>query len=117
MISIQHNQVERAGELVIEKVCQRHDCTPEELLGPTKPDRIVAARQMAFWLLRLQGYHYPQIGEFFSRNHVAVIHGCIVVNHYFDVEPRWRARWPEYAEFRVASNKYTPVYYERDAWV
>ena len=42
-----YNQIDKAGALVLEKVSQRHDCTPEEMVGPTKPDRIAVPRHMA----------------------------------------------------------------------
>ena len=113
-----HNQIDKAGALVLEKVSQRHDCTPEEMVGPTKPDRIAVPRHMAFWLLRVQGYKFTQIAELFNRTHAAVLHGCLAVNNLFDIDPNWRKQWPEYTEFRVASKEYTPNFVEdNEAWL
>ena len=67
-----YNQIDKAGALVLKKVSQRHDCTPEEMVGPTKPDRIAVPRHMAYWLLRVQGYKFTQIAELFNRTHAAV---------------------------------------------
>lgn len=108
MPALLKQDITETAERVIRKVCQRHDCTPEDITGPRKPDHIVAARQMAYWILRLRGWKYPEIGEFFNRNHAAVMHGCLTVNNRFDIEDSWGVIWAEYKEFRVASNRYAP---------
>jgi len=111
--------IQETAGVVLKLVSERHRCTPEELVGPTKPDRIAIARHMAFWLLRLQGYRLGQIAELFNRKqHGTVLHGCLAVNNYFDIDPMWRKRWPEYTEFRVASKDYTPNFVEdNEAWL
>ena len=91
-------------------VAQRFDCTQAEVVGDNRGvENISKARQMAMWLLRLKGWAYTSIGEYFRRNHAAVMHGCNAVNNRFDVEQKYNTAWPEYSEFRVATKNYEPM--------
>lgn len=104
----QQMNVATAAHQVVRKVSQRTGVSPTKICGPTRPAGVVMARQMCYWLLRLQGWGYTEIGQFFNRDHGAVMHGCLAVNIRFDLEPRFKMFWPEYEEFRVAGPKYEP---------
>ena len=104
------------GLKVTNLVSQRFDCTQSEVVGSRRgEEHISKARHMAMWLLRLRGWGYAAIGEFFNRNHAAVIHGCNAVNNRLDVEPKYNCVWPEYSEFRVATKNYEPMVKDK-AW-
>ena len=105
-----------AALTVTNLVAQRFDCTQAEVVSLKRGvENISKARHMAMWLLRLRGWGYTTIGEYFRRNHAAVMHGCNAVNNRFDVEPRYKQMWPEYADFRVALKNYEPVVGE-ESW-
>jgi len=92
--------IQETAGVVLKLVSERHRCTPEELVGPTKPDRIAIARHMAFWLMRLRRFSYQDIGAIFNRTHATVLNGCRRVDGYFDIDSSWQQRWPEYAKYR-----------------
>lgn len=103
----QEMPIAAAAHKVVRKVSERTDVSPTRICGSTRPAGVVMARQMCYWLLRLAGWSYNDIGGFFNRHHAAVIHGCQKVNHRFDLEPQFSMFWPEYADFRVAGTRYT----------
>jgi len=96
------------AERVVRIVSKRTEVSPTRITGPTKPQAVVMARQMCYWLLRLRGWEYVAIGKFFKRHHGSVMHGCLCVNIRFDMEPRFKMFWPEFADWRVAGTKYQP---------
>ena len=96
------------AEKVVRYVSKRTEVPPSDITGPTRLQAIVMARQMCYWLLRLQGWEYSAIGRFFNRDHGAVMHGCLCVNIRFDTDRCSRMFWPEVANWRVAGAKYQP---------
>lgn len=94
---------------VVRKVSDRTGVTPTRICGPTRPAEVALARQMCYWMLRMQGWDYAAIGRFFNRDHGAVMYGCQCVNIRFDLEPQFRVFWKEYSELRVAGPQYSPA--------
>lgn len=59
-----------------EFVCRKRGVTMQELIGRRRKKFIAEARQEAFLLSRRLGHSYPEIGEFFCRDHTTIISGC-----------------------------------------
>jgi chromosomal replication initiation ATPase DnaA len=116
MTTLTQSRIGPALEQVIAKVCERHATTPEEILSGSRKERVAYARQMVGWLLRLRGWGYKDIAEIFENHHGTVMHSCQAVNNRFDVDKWWPTIWPEYAEFRVATQCYEPIGEEVDRW-
>jgi len=91
----------------VSKVCARHDCTPEEVLGPRRFERLNTARHMAYWILRREPYclGYETIGRAFKRQHGSIIHGCRKTNDRLEVSKEFQRLWPEFTECRVQFRK------------
>lgn len=49
-------------------------CAPADIFGACRFRQIARARQYAMWLLREQGFSFPEIGRRFDRDHSTVIH-------------------------------------------
>jgi chromosomal replication initiation ATPase DnaA len=64
---------------VIHEVCAVFDgkdpVTREDILGRSKPERIVLARQMVYYILRQRGLTFKAIGAMMGRNHSTVVLG------------------------------------------
>ncbi len=91
----------------VQIVCERYNCTPEEVLGPSRLEHLNKARHMAFWLLRREPYclQYETIAHAFKRHHGSVINGCKKTNDRLEVSKEFQRLWPEYAECRVQFRK------------
>lgn len=61
---------------VIHEVATKHGITVDELIGSSRVNKFVFARQEAFYLLREAGYSMLQIGRFCNRDHTTVMHGA-----------------------------------------
>jgi chromosomal replication initiator protein len=68
----------RTIEDIQRKTCEAFDVTLDELLSPSKAQRIALARQCAMYLSReLTDETLPSIGRAFgNRNHTTVLHAC-----------------------------------------
>lgn len=68
---------QRAVDKAIARARLKHrGVSQAELLSPTRRRKIAHARQHAMWLLRQEGYSYPQIGRAFGgRDHTTALHG------------------------------------------
>jgi len=116
MTTLTQSRITPALDEIITKVCQRHGTTREEIMTVARKERIAYARQMVCWLLRLRGWGYKEIAEIFENHHGTIMHSCNAVNGRFDVDKWWPKIWPEYAEFRVATQSYEPVGKEIEKW-
>ena len=50
--------------------------TVGEIIGEQRHQYIVRVRQACYYLARLQGYSYPNIGRRMNRDHSSAIHGA-----------------------------------------
>jgi len=68
----------RTIEDIQRKTCEAFDVTLDELLSPSKAQRVALARQLAMYLAReLTDETLPSIGRAFgNRNHTTVLHAC-----------------------------------------
>jgi chromosomal replication initiator protein len=68
----------RTIEDIQRKTCEAFDVTLDELLSPSKAQRVALARQFAMYLSReLTDETLPSIGRAFgNRNHTTVLHAC-----------------------------------------
>jgi chromosomal replication initiation ATPase DnaA len=64
-----------ARELIIQQVCRAHGLPVPWVLGKSRVQRIVRARQEIMWKLNLLGLSMPQIGKRLNRDHTTVLHG------------------------------------------
>ena len=62
---------------IIEAVCSQSGLSEKELLGPSRAQRLVSARFMAYWLIRRHcEYTLDRIGRIFGdRDHTTILHG------------------------------------------
>lgn len=56
-------------------VCRRHKVAPGEVVSDKRDKPLVKARQELYYLLRKQGWTYPQIGRRLNRDHSSILHG------------------------------------------
>ncbi len=61
--------------LIVEETAAAHGVTVAEMMGPRRIRRIAHARQEAMATIYAETkFSYPQVGEFFGRDHTTVIH-------------------------------------------
>jgi len=61
---------------VCEAVCEYYGITHQELLQPVREQKLVHARQVAWFLLRKHfSLSFPAIGALFGKDHTTVLHG------------------------------------------
>ena len=64
---------------VCEVVCAHYRISHQELMQPVRDQRLVLARQVAWFLLRKHySLSFPAIGAMFGKDHTTIIHGCRV---------------------------------------
>ena len=62
---------------MLEEVCTVCGVTHEELLGSSRKKKIVRARHIAMYLLRIDfSRSFPMIAQDLCRDHTTIIHGC-----------------------------------------
>jgi len=64
---------------IIDEVAQAHGVTRDELLGPSKRRRFVAARQEAMYRGREAKFSLLELAEVFGRDHTTVRAACLKV--------------------------------------
>lgn len=116
MTTLTKSSIIPSARTVIAKVAARHSVAPEEIVSEKRREAVAHARQMACWLLRLQGWHYQDIASYFEQEHGTIMHACFAINNRMDVDKKWRKLWPEYIRFRVAGQAYEPIGEELDRW-
>lgn len=61
---------------IVSTVAAKHDVSLSEVMGRSRLQRFIFARQDAYWALRHEaGLSFPQIGRFFGRDHTTIIYG------------------------------------------
>jgi chromosomal replication initiator protein len=66
-------------ERIAERVAERYRVSVKVLRGPSRLKNVAWARQVAMSVARSAGFSFPQIGEFFGRDHSTVMHSCAKV--------------------------------------
>ena len=78
-----------APDLIIRKVADFYDITPEEVIGKGKTKNVANARQMSIYLIRkLTGLTLEQIGEVLNRDHSTVLHSIRKVEESLQNDPK-----------------------------
>lgn len=65
---------------VVELVAREFGVTAEDMFSRNKTSKVVLARQVAIYLLREYGLSFPQIGNFFERDHTTAVHAYQRIN-------------------------------------
>ncbi len=60
--------------LIVREVADDLKITRDDIFGPRKFDRFVAARYVLVTILRERGWSYPQMGKMLGRDHSSIVH-------------------------------------------
>ena len=63
-------------DLAIGRACALYGVEPGDVLGTSRKQQTVRARQAAAWLLRRAGLSYPRIGAVLNVDHTTALHSC-----------------------------------------
>ena len=66
----------------VEAICQQHEVTLDEVLGPRRTRHIVAARHNVMVALRARGWSTTRIGQIMDRDHSTVVHALQKAKHH-----------------------------------
>lgn len=61
---------------IVERVSKSRGVPVEEIMGNSRVGPIAEARQSAMWLVRTEGFSFPQVARFFKRDHTTILHAC-----------------------------------------
>jgi chromosomal replication initiation ATPase DnaA len=64
--------------------------TEAQLLGPSRRQEIARARHVVAWLLRQDGFSFPEIGRHIGRDHTSVMNSCRRVDGERAADPEVR---------------------------
>jgi Bacterial dnaA protein helix-turn-helix len=79
--------------LILRAVAREYGAEPGDMLSPSRPGRLVQARQAAWLLLRKRTrLSLPQIGARFGRDHSTVLHGVRKMEALMRANPLLRER-------------------------
>jgi hypothetical protein len=59
---------------IINETCLEHGIPREDLISPSRTQRLARIRQLAMWRCRQAGVSFPEIGRHFGRDHSTVLH-------------------------------------------
>ena len=89
-------ETEASVEELLDRAARRFDVTVEELLYGSRRKGLVAARQVAYWLLRARGLSYPEIGRALGgKDHTTVMSGVRKVQREREDNPQVAAALDE----------------------
>lgn len=83
----QHELDERWLRRILKHVADVYNVEASVLLQGGRNPQVTEARQVMYWVARAEGYSYPAIGRFLSRDHTSVMIGVRRVNR----DPRLKA--------------------------
>ena len=70
---------------IMNVVCHSLKLNKKEVMGKTRFEHLVRARQIYCYVARQNGFTFDVIGKYIKRDHATVIYGCkLVKNRQFD---------------------------------
>lgn len=75
--------------MIKKMICSYYDITWNELISPRRSNRLVHARQVAYFIIKNHTtLSYPQIGrKFGGRDHTTVLHGVNKIKNLIETNP------------------------------